>query len=289
MIRRFSYKNHLVLLLTLPLILAACSGEQKPADGTPEALLVAEGQWPLVEERQAQSPQQKHMNSRKQVSPSQTEGHNGYTQTVEESAAHEDVHFRVLRLERQMSALQGDFDKILPPLSDRAKADQALGRAVDDIQGARKAQTLSEPQRTAKPQAAATTAPSPAAEKPKTASPQPQKAKPGALAVSSLRVGDHPGKTRIVLDLTGPGKFSADLDGAENILLIELPGAQWLAAAQKSFGAHPLLQSYSVQSSGDSTRLVVALKKAAKLGTQESLSPNATYNNHRIVIDLLAQ
>jgi hypothetical protein len=278
MIKRFSFKNRALLLLTLPVLLSACSGEQKPAEGTPEALLAAEGEWSLVEERQAPSPQQKHMNSRLQVNPAQTQGHNAYTKTVEESPANEDVHFRVLRLERQMDALQGNFDKIIPPLAGRANADRDLSRAAEEIQASRQnemaAANLAAPK---KPEA-------------KLSAVKPVAAKPaigGALTVSGLRVGDHPGKTRLVLDLNGSSKFTADLDPAENILVIELPGAGWSAAAQKSFGNHPLLKAYSTQSANGSTRLVIELKKAAKLGMKTAMAPNATYANHRIVLDLV--
>lgn len=298
MLRRFPYACRFALLFSASAVLFSCSSEPpKPAEGSPEALLAAEGEWALVEDKQAPSPQQKHMQSRKQVNPSQTQGHNAYTKTVAESDANDDVHFRVLRLERQMNALQGDFDKILPPLSQRAQADRALNEAVEDIQGRQQGFAAPEPTKVPEPmkladkpakkpeQPRTASAARPAVQKPEAA--KAQKPASGALAVTGVRLGDHPGKSRIVLDLSAQPKFSAELDSAENIVLVELPGAAWSAPAQKTYSNHPLIKSYSAQSSDGITRLVIELKKSAKIGMKEVLPPNPTYANHRIVLDLV--
>lgn len=259
--------------------------EQKPAAGSPEALLEAEGDWALVEDKKAADPEKQHMDSRKQVNPSQTQGHNAYTEKVSDSGANDDVHFRVLRLERQMENLQGDVDKLLPPLGAKAKADRDLNTAVEEIQSARMGEIKPYPMKEAPPTAKAEAKPVPA---PKKAEAPVKPAVGGALQVTGVRVGDHPGKTRLVLDLTGPSKFTADLDSAENLLVVELPGAAWSAAATKSFGGHALLKSYSTQKSGDGTRLVFELKKSSKLTMKSSLPPNSTYGHYRVVMDLSA-
>ena len=297
---RFPHSARLGLLLASSLVVFACSGEQKHAAGSPEALLEAEGDWALVEDKQAPTPEQKHMDSRQKVKPGQqTEGHNAYTEKVAESGANDDVHFRVLRLERQMDALQGNFDKILPPLGQKAAADRELNKAVEEIQSDRIAE------------AATQKAPPPPMLKPlpekiepyplkeavaplaikkeviATTTPAPKPVTGGALQVSSVRVGEHTGSSRLVLDTSGPVKFTADLDSAENLLVVELPGVAWNAATQKAFGNSPLLKSYSAQPSGDGTRLVIELKKAAKLTMKTALPPNEVHG-HRIVFDLAA-
>jgi hypothetical protein len=279
------FRTRFCLIVTTSLVLVGCSGEQKQhAAGSPEALLEAEGEWALVEEKQAPSPEQKHMNSRQQVNPAMVESSGAYTEKVSESEANDDVHFRVLRLERQMNALQGNFDKMLPPLGMKANADRELNRAVEEIQASKMAEA-SAPM----PPKVERIEPYPDLQ-PKKKEPVKQAAMPkpvtgGALQVSGIRVGEHPGKTRLVLDVTGPSKFTADVDTAENLMVVELPGAGWGAATNKSFGNSPLLKGYSVQPSGDGSRLVLELKKPAKLTMKSALPPNEQYG-HRIVFDL---
>lgn len=293
---RFPVHLRCALLLGVSLLAAGCTGGKKPVTGSPEALLEAEGEWALVEE-QAPNPQQKHMSSRKQVNPqAQTGGHNSYTQSVAESGANDDVHFRVLRLERQMSDLQQDFDKILPPLGQKARADRELNTAVEEIEASRIAEIkpaapVPEAKAPAEPPKKAEKAEQPVVSESKPVAEVPPAkagAPSGALSVTGVRVGDHPGKTRLVFDLTGPTKFTAELDAAENLLVVELPGASSGLAAEKNFGGHPLLKSYSAQSSPEGTRLVFELKKSARLAMKTSMLPNPTYMHHRVVIDLAA-
>jgi hypothetical protein len=298
---RFSHSARLGLLFASSLVVFACSGEQKHAAGSPEALLEAEGDWALVEDKQAPTPEQKHMVSRQKVKPGQqTQGHNAYTKKVAESGANDDVHFRVLRLERQMDALQGNFDKILPPLGQKAMADRELNKAVEEIHSDRLAEAavekappppmLKAPVEKIEPYPLKEAA-APLAVKKEvvamTTTPAPKSVSGGALEVSSVRVGEHTGSTRLVLDTSGPSKFTADLDAAENLLVVELPGVAWNAAAQKAFGNSPLLKSYSAQPSGGGTRLVIELKKTAKLTMKTALPPNEVHG-HRIVFDLAA-
>jgi N-acetylmuramoyl-L-alanine amidase len=123
--------------------------------------------------------------------------------------------------------------------------------------------------------------PAPAA----TAAPADIKPASSGPAVLDMRVGEHPGKTRIVLDVRGKTSFTSDLDRSENILLVELPEAAWNAQAQKSFSASPLISSYRVEPMGDKgTLLVIQLKAGA------TISYKGTINNpdggQRIVIDI---
>ncbi len=111
---------------------------------------------------------------------------------------------------------------------------------------------------------------------------------PGKVTVKGLRIGEHTGKTRLVLDVNGAAKYSYDLDNSENLLVIELPDAGW--SGQQSWSAKnaPLLASYTVQPSGSGSRLIIQLKKSVKVIYENTIKPNGT-PDHRIVIDIAAQ
>lgn len=108
-------------------------------------------------------------------------------------------------------------------------------------------------------------------------------------SVSELRVGQHSGKTRIVMDLSKKASLMADLDNAENLLVLELPDARWDAATQKSFSSSPLIRSYTVESinGGSGSRVIMALKKGTQILKQQDLPPGNN-PNYRIYLDLSA-
>jgi len=290
------------------LLLGACSPlspppESPPKPGSPEELLSAEGDWKLVEEKQEPNPQQQHLKTRKQVSPTQLGKSATYTEDAKAEEAHvdEDVHFRVLKLERQMKTLQGDFDTLLPPLAKMAKNDPELQTTIRHIQS----RPMDEVEMPAEPLAHAPAPPlviepeartkTPHKEKIEKVAPPGEKhvAKPDVSSgtgptVTALRTGDHPGKTRLVLDLTQATHFSADLDPAENLLVIEMPEITWAAAPEKSFGAHPLLKSYTAEATKTGTRLVIELKGPAKLAMKSAFKPSEGHG-HRIVLDIASQ
>lgn len=105
-------------------------------------------------------------------------------------------------------------------------------------------------------------------------------------AVRDVRVGEHPGKTRIVLDVSGKTSFTADLDNQERILVIEIPEAGWTTALQKDFSASPLLSSYRVEALGDrGSLLIFQIKKPATIAYKAAMD-NPGGKTQRIVIDL---
>ncbi|MCC6597272.1 MAG: AMIN domain-containing protein [Alphaproteobacteria bacterium] len=309
----FRLTGGLCLGLATLLMVSACS-PQTAKPGSPEALLNAEGEWKLVEEEASPTPEQKHMQTRRQVNPQKSSA--SYTQTANSPHVDEDIHFRVLRLERQMKTLRGDFDKILPPLAEDKKSGKALKAAIAEIQNeknedefsfapdvplvempvvaaAPKSQMRSDippppmvitPE---EPQKAPKVTELPAPVKPQSMAEKTPAPAHGAVAVQAFRTGEHPGKTRLVLDVSAASKFSADLDSREKLLVVELPGVQWNTAPEKTFPAHPLLKRYTVQPSGDGSRLVVELRKAAKLVMKSAIDPDKT-SGHRIVLDISA-
>lgn len=133
----------------------------------------------------------------------------------------------------------------------------------------------------ASPAAPAVAPPAPAAQSP------PPAATPSGVSVTALRTGEHPGKTRIVLDVSGTSSFTADLDNAEKILVIDIPGAAWSAETKKNFAAGSRLVSYEVNAGagGKGSLLVIKLKADAAIlykGTMKADSGTGS----KIVIDI---
>jgi hypothetical protein len=88
----------------------------------------------------------------------------------------------------------------------------------------------------------------------------------GHAAVQDVRLGVHPDKTRIVLDLDARSGFQYDLDNAQRALRITLPGTAWNAEQQKILSNNDLIAGYAAQPAADGgTTLVIALKRNVKL------------------------
>ena len=108
----------------------------------------------------------------------------------------------------------------------------------------------------------------------------------GDAAVTGLRLGEHPGRTRLVLDLSGASGYSVHIDNRTHVLRIELPAAGWNADTQKTFSNHPLFKSYRVGAlGGGGSVLSIDLKQSSKVITSVALPPNDVAG-HRIYFDI---
>ena len=120
---------------------------------------------------------------------------------------------------------------------------------------------------------------------------QVEKAQPaykGGKTVHDLRIGEQKGFTRLVLDLGQPVKVTYDIDNAEKIMLIEIPGFTWSAAAEKTLSSSPLIASYQVKSDAAGSHLAVQLKKATKVANYSQIGATGD-KPPRAVIDIAAQ
>lgn len=109
------------------------------------------------------------------------------------------------------------------------------------------------------------------------------------IIVKDLRVGEHPGKTRLVLDVNKATAYRYDVDNSENLLVVSLPQTKWQGTMQKTLRGSPMIASYSVQETGDGgSNLIIQLKKPAKVVYDDTLKPNGT-PYYRIVLDVAAQ
>lgn len=108
----------------------------------------------------------------------------------------------------------------------------------------------------------------------------------GGNGVVGVRVGAHPDSVRIVLDVMGgKDKFTANLDNAEKVLMVELPSTAWSAAKSETMKGNPLVASYTAQPSGKGTVLAIALKAETKILGSKTLKGSGG-NATRLIIDL---
>ena len=101
---------------------------------TTEELLNAQGSWSLIEDKSAPTPFQQHVNARSAVDSQKVASTGTYRPEFRTATQNEqDVNFRLLRMERAVSGLRQDLNKLLPPLSNLIVADVKLDRAIREI------------------------------------------------------------------------------------------------------------------------------------------------------------
>ncbi len=108
-----------------------------------------------------------------------------------------------------------------------------------------------------------------------------------SAVVRQVRVGEHPDKTRIVLDASDNVAFSYDLDNDSHSLIIKMPAAGWTAPVQAGVANSPLIQSWKAVPDGKGGAIMtISLRRAVKVLSAETLSAAENDNQPRIVVDL---
>ncbi len=106
--------------------------------------------------------------------------------------------------------------------------------------------------------------------------------------VKGVRIGEHGSKTRLVIDLTGKTKpeVSYDLDNAEKLLLVDMPGASWAGDKSGAPKSSAFITGWSVQEGAKGgSNLAVQLKKDAKILSTEYLKAQGK-DPARLVVDI---
>lgn len=103
--------------------------------------------------------------------------------------------------------------------------------------------------------------------------------------IQNVRIGIHPDKTRIVLDVDSDMPFVVTSDNTGHSLVVELPNAATHASRSKTVN-RGVVQSYEFQGKGSNQFLVVNASSPVEVKQAFSLAPS-TSGGHRIVIDLI--
>lgn len=267
-------------VLTLALALSACGGSKHSNRvDSAESLLHAEGSWKVVEKDAETNPEVMHDTAKAGVNVHSMRKDLKYASQVKKDLKR-DSNFRLLVLERQMQDVNYDLGKLMPDRKPKRYDSYAsLGLPEPAPSKEETIENIIEKVKAEKTPVAKVV-PKKVAYKQPTLS--------GPAAVKRLRMGQHPGKTRLVLDLNKKPSFSYDLDNSEKLLLVDISGARWDAAAKKSMAKHPLVAAYSTHDNGSGgTMLVLELKKPVKVTMSTAMKPNPKAGGyHRIVMDL---
>ena len=196
---------------------------------------------------------------------------------------------RVAALENRVSRLEEEVGHLTAQNRHAVRSVETAPAVAPEIGAAAPAPASVQPEALT---AAATAAPVPLAAPVKSA-PAPKavgSARTAAGKVGGLRIGEHPGLTRIVLDCGEKHPFHVDLDNDEHILTVQVAGAAWSAGRGEHAVPHsPLVTSWQAAPDGrGGTRFVVQLRHGAKLSADHFL-PDAAPGAARLVIDLKPQ
>ena len=108
-----------------------------------------------------------------------------------------------------------------------------------------------------------------------------------APAVAGVRVGAHPDRTRIVLDVTEPVPFRVHLLERPDRLVIDLPEVGWRAGEPRPPAGIDLVTGFHYGRFQPGTwRVVVGLRRPVEVVGTMRLPPLAPGGDHRLVIDV---
>ncbi|MBI1301282.1 MAG: hypothetical protein GC137_06435 [Alphaproteobacteria bacterium] len=112
--------------------------------------------------------------------------------------------------------------------------------------------------------------------------------KDGTERVSAiqLRAGDHPKKTRFVVEVENEIPYKVAIDPIRNVLQVKLENVEWQAPLRGNLLDTKLLGGYVARLKDNNQVLIeVRLKSKARIIDSMILQPN-TQSKHRIVVDL---
>lgn len=181
---------------------------------------------------------------------------------------------------KRLVDLEGDIQRLVRELKQLNQED--LGMAPPSIQ--QQSSTYTPPAKAQKPYAPPENYVAPNKQTYQNKSPPAMQG--GKADVYDIRIGEHPGRTRIVMDVNSKTSFRADVDNNEKIMVVDLPQAGWTTTKSKTIGKSGFVSSYKVEASGNGHILIIQLKRNAKISYKDDLQ-GTLGNSRRLVIDLV--
>ena len=105
--------------------------------------------------------------------------------------------------------------------------------------------------------------------------------------VTNMRIGDHPGKTRIVFDADVPIDADVEVRKGGRLVYLTFHDVGWKAHGSRSFADHRILSGYEALLSEAGVIVKILMKKPVKVSGPKRYPPNDKYQNHRISIDVI--
>jgi len=106
-----------------------------------------------------------------------------------------------------------------------------------------------------------------------------------AAAVHDLRVGEHPGSTRVVLDVSEPSDMTIEVSADGRTITVDLPAIEWRAGDFAQRHAKGLLSGYRYTPAAAGGRLSLAMSESVKIRAPFFVGPEGK-QGHRVVIDI---
>lgn len=107
----------------------------------------------------------------------------------------------------------------------------------------------------------------------------------GAPIVNAVRVGDHPNKTRIVLDLSGPIDYSLSYDPNSNSIFVEMPYVTWGASEEWTSDVSQILNNYRIEKMDTGSRLILGVEDGVEISASGLLNASGDQKD-RLYIDI---
>ena len=108
-----------------------------------------------------------------------------------------------------------------------------------------------------------------------------------SAAVNDVRVGEHPGATRIVLDVSQRTSASFDVSEDGRTLFVNMPEAEWRAGNFSAKHAKGMLTEFRQTTSDKGVELSFLMDEPVRMKAPFFVSPEGT-QGERVVIDLVA-
>jgi hypothetical protein len=105
--------------------------------------------------------------------------------------------------------------------------------------------------------------------------------------ITGVRIGKHPGKERVVLDLSKKTAYNVNYDEQNNQIIIEMPNAQWSAKDTWSTSKKAIVSQYQVEPFESGVKLIMAVTNGAKVAKSGLL--NADHGKKdRLYLDIVS-
>lgn len=106
--------------------------------------------------------------------------------------------------------------------------------------------------------------------------------------VRAVRIGEHPYKVRLVLDLSAPTDYAISSESGGQVINIDLPSTAWDASRYHDLSKHPIFKDCEVLAlnSGTGTRLRLTGRKAVEIFYNAQIPPESN-KPQRIYIDFI--
>lgn len=213
------------------------------------------------------------------------------------------------RLENSVQNLRDEFDSVTPSIQRLMDIEKDIQNLVEELENLlaedpgpapAAAAPQSPPQGISGQQGAATQppqalgSPTPPPEPTPVTKTKPQTAKPSmpvpvkatGAKLGTIRMADHSGKTRIVLEAGEKLDFTADLDNAENLMTLIFNNGSLGLDVSSVKKTSKLVKSVSGTPQDNGFILAFTLGKSSSILKQGYIPPNKDNPNHRFFIDL---